>query len=120
MSKKHAEVKPSLNEWVAHIHGSSKPLAVAASRLLRDQYGGYTFTGPDGIIADFPPGQVSYVTRKPRVTVTMTGHGATGAIFAGGGGSGSGGGGATSTGGNAAVTPAVSGPGGGGASGAAG
>ena len=65
MSKKHAEVKPSLNEWVVHIHGSVNPLAIAASRLLRDQYGGYTFTGPDGIIADFPPGTVSWVTRKP-------------------------------------------------------
>lgn len=120
MSKKHAEARPPLNEWVVHIHGSTKQLAIASSRMLRDQYGGYTFTGPDGVIADFPPGTVQYVTRKPpppRVpaggsgsTITATG----GTITGGGGAGGNGGTGATGTGGTSAH-----GAGGGGGTGAA-
>lgn len=86
-SKKHAEAKPALTEWVVHLNGSPRPsLAVAASRIMRDQYGGYSFTAADGIIADFPPGTVEYVTRKPRVTITVSGS--TNAVF-GAGGSGS-------------------------------
>ena len=117
MSKKHAEVKPALAEWVVHVHDSTSSLAIAPSRLLRDQCGGYTFTGPDGIIADFPPGTVSYVTRKPpapRVPASGTGstnviHAGGGTILAGGGSSGSGGSGSAGKG----ATAAVSGTGGG-------
>jgi hypothetical protein len=65
VSKNHRENrKPAYADWVVRDTGGATTLLTAVT-FSRDHRGGCTFTAADGVKADFPPGAVLAVTRRP-------------------------------------------------------